>query len=215
MRMTRRRLGELAVIVALAGPPLAITVASLGDTAGDALPGSGTVARHSPIVGRTASPAVHRPAKIFAIARSMPAAAHARVSSATGAGGDPATTGLRVADLTGHASGPAVSGDAEPADDSGFVEINGQVAGNLFLGYTAPPSFSSTDPSRVVAGVNLRDAVSNGAGPTALRGDRLAVSPDRFVDRVPEPHTWALLVAGFGLTGTAVRLRRAQPTAAA
>ena len=36
----------------------------------------------------------------------------------------------------------------------------------------------------------------------------------RGVNPVPEPATWAMLVAGFGLVGSAIRRRRAQASVA-
>jgi hypothetical protein len=53
----------------------------------------------------------------------------------------------------------------------------------------------------------------NGAGDQG--SGRSDFGSNGFAGRVPEPASWALLVAGFGLTGAAIRRRRALATAAA
>jgi PEP-CTERM motif len=69
-------------------------------------------------------------------------------------------------------------------------------------------SFTSTGAS-FLAGLNTLDVVvrnfrQNGGNPSGLRVE--FTSSD--VSAVPEPASWAMLIAGFGLVGAASRRRR-------
>ena len=67
-------------------------------------------------------------------------------------------------------------------------------------------------PAAAVETLSLAAAVTN--DPAKIGGAEFANLPERFGNRptavpgVPEPGTWAMLIAGFGLVGAMVRRRR-------
>ncbi len=77
--------------------------------------------------------------------------------------------------------------------------------------FTAWTNFSAS--SGFVAGLNkltfkTRNAVGSGNNPTGLRVEFLTSS----IEALPEPGSWALMIAGFGLVGAAQRRKRALVT---
>ena len=109
-------------------------------------------------------------------------------------------------DLTGFRLSDASISGTFAADDSATIFLNGVQIGSGG-GYSFLTAFGAT--SGFVAGVNtLRfDVLNSGAGPTGLN---VGVSGVAFV---PEPATWGLMIAGFGMVGFAARRRRATVTA--
>ncbi len=111
-------------------------------------------------------------------------------------------------DLTGYSLlGASISG-VFAADDAATVFLNGvQISGTNVGGFTFTTPFSAN--SGFVAGINtLSFAVLNsGGGPS---GVNVSVSGVAFV---PEPATWGLMIAGFGMVGYAARRRRTAVTA--
>lgn len=80
-------------------------------------------------------------------------------------------------------------------------------SGGSFNGYTA---FSST-PGAFLAGANtltfiVRNFAQASGNPTGLRVEFL--QSDAAVTAVPEAATWAMMIAGFGLVGAAMRSRK-------
>ena len=59
-----------------------------------------------------------------------------------------------------------------------------------------------------LAGQTLTSATITGNGYETLIFGATAVSPTRAVDGVPEPATWAMMIAGFGLIGAMLRAGR-------
>jgi len=109
-------------------------------------------------------------------------------------------------DLTGYSlNGASISGDFA-ADDSATIFLNGVQIGSGG-GFSFITGFGAT--TGFVAGVNMLTFVvlNSGGGPTGLNVD---VSGVAFV---PEPATWGLMIAGFGMVGYAARRRRAAVTA--
>lgn len=81
-------------------------------------------------------------------------------------------------------------------------------------GFSSWTSFTSTGAS-FLAGLNTLDVVvrnfrQNGGNPSGLRVE----FTNSDVSAVPEPASWAMLIAGFGLVGAASRRRRQQVLAA-
>ncbi|MBV8973121.1 MAG: PEPxxWA-CTERM sorting domain-containing protein [Sphingomonadaceae bacterium] len=80
-----------------------------------------------------------------------------------------------------------------------------------FLGFG---SSTARDISLAFDGINPPIGTSNGSFTGTVSGNFGADSSSGSPNTVPEPAAWALMVAGFGLVGTAAR-RRAPVTVAA
>lgn len=112
-------------------------------------------------------------------------------------------------DLTGYIPNTASFAGRWAADNGGTVKLNGNLLGSS-SGFTTFSSFSAN--SGFVGGINTLDFyVTNyardGGNPTGLRVEFLQSS----VTPVPEPETYALLLAGLGLMGTIARRRKNSP----
>lgn len=107
-------------------------------------------------------------------------------------------------DLTGFNTGTASFSGRFAADDSAIAFLNGTQIGTS-NGYNNWSSFASK-PGAFLAGLNtLVFKVNNyGGGPTGLRVEFIASSETA----VPEPDTYATLLAGLGLMGFMVRRRK-------
>lgn len=124
--------------------------------------------------------------------------------SASGSPGSNTTVYRLTFDLTGlNAATASLSGRAG-SDNAGFVTLNGTGSQSI-NGFGVLRSFSFA--SGFVAGVNTLDfSVTDFGAPTALRVDDLAGTAD-VAAVVPEPTSWAMMIAGFGLVGAASRRR--------
>jgi hypothetical protein len=81
------------------------------------------------------------------------------------------------------------------SDGSVFNASFPAIRGNSgFFGFTSTTPITSISVNNQAGGANVFDVVSFSVGAAAV---------------VPEPQSWALLIAGFGLTGAALRRRRA------
>lgn len=114
-------------------------------------------------------------------------------------------------DLTGFNASTASFSGQFAADNSAVVKLNGNVLGNS-AGYSSFSAFSAN--SGFNSGANTLEFVvtnlaQNGGNPTGLRVEFTASN----VTAVPEPETYAMLLAGLGLMG-AISRRRAQRNAA-
>lgn len=83
---------------------------------------------------------------------------------------------------------------SEGANDFGTVSIGGTNAGSYFLGFT------SDDPGALLT----RITISDNDGSSNLAYDTIR----RATPSIPEPSTWAMMIAGFGLAGSVLRRRR-------
>jgi hypothetical protein len=90
-------------------------------------------------------------------------------------------------------------------DDSGVnILVNGQSTGLSASGYTGFSSFAIT--SGFIAGTNTLDfIVHNIGGPTGLRVEMSGTAAP--LGAVPEPTSWAMMLAGFAMVGIAMRKR--------
>lgn len=94
--------------------------------------------------------------------------------------------------------------------------LNGAVMANLAYAVIDPASpFAVTDTSAAAFAVNLPDAsasfVEGGMAPSAAR----VAGANEAALSVPEPGVWAMLIAGFGMVGSALRRRPRQTIVAA
>ena len=107
-------------------------------------------------------------------------------------------------DLTGFYSNTASFTGRFSADNSAMVYLNGTLLGTS-TGYSSWDSFTSIS-SAFNAGMNTLDfVVANIDGQTGLRVE----FTDSSVVAVPEPETYAMLLAGLGLMGFMARRRKA------
>ncbi|WP_416908207.1 MAG: PEPxxWA-CTERM sorting domain-containing protein [Polymorphobacter sp.] len=107
-------------------------------------------------------------------------------------------------DLTGYLPGTASITGTWGVDNNGIMLLNGVNTGVSRGGFNSLAGFSIN--SGFVSGINtLTLRVRNSGGPAAVRLDQLVLS----ADIVPEPGSWAMLIAGFGLVGAARRRSRA------
>lgn len=137
-------------------------------------------------------------------------------------GGIPASPGLAPVgyydltttfDLTDFYANTAKITGLWGVDNNGEIFLNGASTGVVLTG-TVQSSFRTLADFSIangfVSGLNtLTLRVTNNGGPTAGRFDNLVLTAS-----VPEPESWAMLIAGFGLVGAAARRRRSQPARA-
>ncbi len=111
-------------------------------------------------------------------------------------------------DLTGLDAATAMITGRWGTDNAGAIFLNGNITGIPTVSFGALASFSLS--SGFVSGINTLDfQVSDSGPPTALRVDDLVgtanvLNPD---PGVPEPATWATMLAGLGLVSFAMRRR--------
>ncbi|NGZ84906.1 PEPxxWA-CTERM sorting domain-containing protein [Duganella aceris] len=110
-------------------------------------------------------------------------------------------------DLTGYNAASAAFTGRLAADNSVVIKLNNQTISNA-SGFTDWTSFSAN--SGFVSGVNTLDFVvsnwaQNGGNPTGLRVEFASSN----VAAVPEPETYAMMLAGFALLGVVARRRKA------
>jgi len=100
------------------------------------------------------------------------------------------------------------------ANDIGFGDFTGGLAllfvGDFPGGYDLKSSFTLTGPSMVNPGASY----NTDAGTFSFRSTGEAATFTAKLSAAPEPGAWALMIAGFGLTGAALRRRRAGPALA-
>lgn len=114
--------------------------------------------------------------------------------------------------LTGDVASSAAFTGQFAADNSAVVTLNGVAIGSS-SGFTSWSSFASSGAT-FNSGLNTLDFTvtnfaQNGGNPTGLRVEFLSSS----VTAVPEPETYAMLLAGMGLVGFVARRRKAKQQA--
>ena len=119
-------------------------------------------------------------------------------------------------DLTGfNVSTSAFTGRFSADNGIVSISLNGNAIAGSGGNFTTWTDFSSTG-GIFNAGVNLLQFTVTNFGqqsgnPSGLRVEFL--SSETGVNAVPEPKSWAMLIAGFGLVGAAARRRRSALTA--
>ncbi|MEW5685655.1 MAG: PEPxxWA-CTERM sorting domain-containing protein [Pseudomonadota bacterium] len=110
-------------------------------------------------------------------------------------------------DLTGFDLSTVVISGGFAADNAAGISLNGFEINLVANGYTALTPFLLTTGFR--EGINtLEFTVLDFGAPTALRVDNLVGRGELLSSgAIPEPGTWALMIAGFGLAGCALRRR--------
>lgn len=93
---------------------------------------------------------------------------------------------------------------------------NAVVNFNALGNFTPGGSLSgfTTGPASLTIGFTQTGALIEGNQQPAISGSFTFASPPAFGSNVPEPASWAMLIAGFGLTGAAMRRRGPRAVAA-
>lgn len=121
------------------------------------------------------------------------------------------TTFATTFSLVGYDTATATISGQAMFDNSGDIFLNGNQIGNTITGFATLTPFGSS-ASFFVAGLNtLTFTLHNQDGPAAFQVAGLTVTAEAspVVGGVPEPASWALLVAGFGMVGVSLRRRKA------
>jgi hypothetical protein len=134
----------------------------------------------------------------------------------------PAGNLTRYGYVTGSVASPGVATLDTPSLKSisfywGSIDLYNKVevlgAGGEVLFTVMGGDFSAADGNRLAPGTNRRVSFNKGTGP-AISGLRVTTTGIAFefddfaAAAVPEPATWAMLIAGFGLVGFAMRRQR-------
>jgi len=216
----KAKFGALAAVTAIAvcAPAHAATIAGLYNTgvdnAGVALAGGdGVVDSHWTVVSSTVPGVAAGDSTVTYYNNAyVPEDANSRwvsfASDGTGAAPNGSTTTYRLSfDLTGYDLNTVLIWGSFAADNSATLLLNGVQTMYSSPGFTGFTDFQLVNFNAGVNTLELR-VVDTGA-PSAFRVDNLGGSGDLLPSTpAPEPATWALMLAGFGLAGSALRGRR-------
>jgi len=126
------------------------------------------------------------------------------------------TTFRTTFNLTGFDSTNATLSGQVLFDNFGTISLNGNAFGGTFTGFNSLTPFG-TSANFFLSGINTLDFTMNNVdGPAAFQVAGLTVTAARLpvVGGVPEPTSWMMMVAGFGLVGASVRRRKPTVVAA-
>lgn len=70
--------------------------------------------------------------------------------------------------------------------------------------------YNLSDPDSEALFIELQNQLGQGQGGYQLYGEDLPIDPKPPIGVIPEPATWAMMLAGFGLVGGAIRRKRAE-----
>ncbi|GAO38607.1 hypothetical protein SCH01S_16_01260 [Sphingomonas changbaiensis NBRC 104936] len=207
----------LAFGVAVASPASAATIPGLFNTGTDAnnvalVGGNGVVDPHYSIFSSTSPGFAGHQAVTFQCCYVANDANSRWVSlSADGSPGSNVTFYRLSFSLAGLDPTTAVITGSGGTDNAGRIFLNGVDTGINIDGFGSLVPFMLN--SGFVAGTNTLDfRVSDFGPPTAFRVDDLAGTANA-AGAVPEPATWAMLLAGFGAIAGAARVRRTKALA--
>lgn len=210
-------LSAIAALGALAAAPAsAAVIPGLFNTGTDSsnvalVGGNGTVDPHYVIFSSTSPGFAGQHAVTFQCCY-FPDDANSRwVSlSANGSPGNNVTVYRLTFDLAGLNPATAHISGSGGSDNAGHIFLNGNDTGINIDGFGALVPFAIN--SGFVNGLNVLDfQVTDFGPPTAFRIDDLAGTAN-LSSAVPEPRSWALMLAGFGLLGIATRRQKPNVT---
>ncbi|WP_293859467.1 PEPxxWA-CTERM sorting domain-containing protein [Sphingomonas sp. SCN 67-18] len=120
---------------------------------------------------------------------------------------------------TGYQSVSFLWGSIDNYNDVQLLDAAGNVFGTLFNGDDPNIADPNADGGQFGAATNRRVFFTQQAGDPLIYGIRFSNHGARAFEienvafgAVPEPTTWAMLIAGFGLVGGAMRRRRTSTT---
>ena len=206
-------IGLMLAAASTAMPASAATIAGLFNTGTNAsnvalTGGDGVIDPHYTILSSTSAGFAGQQAVTYFNGAYVPNDADSRwVSlSSTGNPGSNTTVYRLTFSLAGLNAATAQITGSWGADNQGSILLNGVATGVSTTLFSSLTSFALT--SGFVAGVNTLDfSITDFGAPTAFRVDNLAGTANAVTGGVPEPMTWAMMIAGFGLAGTALRRR--------
>ncbi len=116
--------------------------------------------------------------------------------------------------LTGYQVATASVSGLWGVDNVGEIFLNGVTTGITNSQFSQLTAFSIN--TGFIAGINtLSFRIIDQGPPAALRVDGLTGSAELAAPGVPEPATWGLMIAGFVMTGAAMRRRSGSRTVSA
>jgi len=87
-----------------------------------------------------------------------------------------------------------------------YINLNGETDDGTISGIAHTPPLFTNPPVDLTAWVSISEIGERGQ---VFHKAEVGVKIDSVTEGVPEPGTWALMVGGFGFTGTMLRRRRA------
>jgi hypothetical protein len=117
-------------------------------------------------------------------------------------GGNP-PAGLQIGNYTGSGVGLSTSGDAVNIYDGGGI-----LQANVTFGASPTGSFPTFDNAAGLSGAISQLSVAGVNGAFVALNDATEIGSPGRVAAVPEPETYALLLAGLGLLGVLARKRQ-------
>jgi PEP-CTERM motif len=197
----------------LASPADAASISGLFNTGTDAsnvalVGGNGLIDPHYQIVSSTSPGFAGQQAVTFQCCYAAEDADSRWIAlSSNGSPGSNTTLYRTTFDLTGLNAATASLSGTWGADNLGTIFLNGSNTGITVSTFSFLTAFNIG--SGFVSGINTLDfQIQDFGAPTAFRVDNLAGTADLAgMGAVPEPASWALMIAGFGLVGSAARRR--------
>jgi PEP-CTERM motif len=215
-RITRTALKTLlatGTALTLGSPAMAATITGLFNTGTDAsnvalVGGNGVIDPHYQIVSSTSPGFAGQQAVTFQCCYAAEDGDSRWIAlSGNGSPGSNTTVYRTTFDLTGFNAATANLSGRWGADNFGTIFLNGSNTGITVSNFSFLTAFNIA--SGFVSGINTLDfQIQDFGPPTAFRIDDLAGTADLMGGGgVPEPASWALMIAGFGLVGGAMRRR--------
>ena len=214
MKLISRAALLATALITVAGSANAVVVLGVYNTGVGAggtplAPGDGQVDPHYVVVSSnigSITPGSH--ALTYYNPAYLPDGPLSRIVNATGDGNGATgevTTFETTFSLAGYDPTTATLSGQALFDNFGTVSLNGTQIGGTITGFSSLTPFGAT--AGFVAGINRLDfTLNNIDGPDAFQVAGLTVTAAP-TGTVPEPASWALMVAGFGLVGFGIRRR--------
>ena len=124
------------------------------------------------------------------------------------------TTFTTTFSLAGYDAANATLSGQVLFDNFGEIFLNGNQIGGTFTGFNSLTPFGTNANFFNGALNTLSFVLRNDTGPQAFQVAGLTVTAELLpAAAVPEPASWAMMIAGFGLVGASMRKRATRPVA--